>query len=284
MSALQQPRANVGLRITAADIARLAKIADRESGIELGADKADFLNSRLSRIVEAKGLADFAAYCSYLESRNSADVREFVEAITTHTTSFFRERGQFDWLQAEGFEALYATGAGKTRDLVIWSAASSTGQELYSAMICAQSTAKTLAPLRYRGVGTDISTKVVAEAKRGIYMRPEITGIPAEIRPDCLLSSKSNDGRYRIVPELRNKIDWRVGSLTNAATLQNIDADVAFLRNVLIYFDDETQIKVIRNVLSRIRPGGYLLTGHSETSHARALDLEVIKPTIYRKA
>lgn len=271
--------------MTTQDLARLAAIADREAGIELGADKADFLLARLSRIVEAEGATSFSAYCDLLESGGcTSRMCIFIEAITTHTTSFFRERGHFDWLRSDGFSVLWNDGAGKTRDLVIWSAACSTGQELYSSIICAQQAAiKDFSEMRYRGVGTDISSKVVAQAQAGVYLKSDIMGIPPEIRRDCLLSSKSGDGRYRIAPDVRRRTEWRVGNLTKIASLNNIQADVAFLRNVLIYFDEDTQISVARNVLSRLRPGGFLLTGHSETAHARALNLTVIKPTIYRK-
>lgn len=270
--------------LTSQDIARLAKIADREAGIELGQDKADFLISRLSKVLEVGGCQTHSQLCDKLEAAgNDALVRSFVEAITTHTTSFFRESGHFDWLWSTGFSELWENGAGKTRDLVIWSAACSTGQELYSAMICAQKASNSQPGMRYRGIGTDISSKVVAQARNAVYSKAEIMGIPAELRSQCLLSSKSGDGRCRITSDLRNRTDWRLASLTKAGSLSNIDADIAFLRNVLIYFDEETQIAVTRNVLSRLRPGGILMTGHSETAHARNLNLTVIKPTIYRK-
>lgn len=262
----------------------MALIADKEAGIELGADKADFLASRLTKLIAQEGIDGYRGLCDALEQGQSVDlVRKFVEAITTHTTSFFRERGHFDWLWEKGFDELWDNGAGKSRDLVIWSAASSTGQELYSAMICAQHAAQSFPGFRYRGVGTDISSKVVAQARQGIYSKPDIVGIPQELRRHSLLSSRSDDGRYRIVPDLRRRTDFRIASLTKAGSLANIDADIAFLRNVLIYFDEETQIAVTRNVLSRLRPGGILMTGHSETGHVRSLDLTVIKPTIYRK-
>lgn len=270
--------------ISQKDISRLAQIADREAGIELGQDKADFLLSRLSKLLETAGCQDYGAFCDALETPGSdALVRSFIEAITTHTTSFFRESGHFDWMWSTGFAELLEKGAGKTRDLVIWSAACSTGQELYSAMICAQKAAQDFPGMRFRGIGTDISSKVVAQARNAVYNKADIMGIPAELRGQCLLSSKANDGKYRITTDLRGRTDWRLASLTKAGSLSNIDADIAFLRNVLIYFDEETQIEVTKNVLSRLRPGGILLTGHSETSHARNLNLTVIKPTIYRK-
>lgn len=267
------------------DLGRLAAVAAREAGIKLGADKTSFLVSRLSGVAEQAGVTSFSEYCDLLEDPGAqAHVDRFVEAITTHTTSFFRESGHFDWLAEAGLAALWKEGAGRSRDLVFWSAACSTGQELYSAMICTQhAAAKHFPNLRYRGLGTDISTKVVSQAEAAVYPKEEIAGIPMEMRSSSLLISKSGDGRCRISPDLRRRTEWRVGNLTKSGSLRSVLADVAFLRNVLIYFDGTTQNAVLRNVLSRIRPGGYLLTGHSETSQARDLNLEVIRPTIYRK-
>ena len=100
--------------------------------------------------------------------------------------------------------------------------------------------------------GTDISTKVVAQAETAVYPKEEIVGIPVEMRASSLLSSKSGDGRCRIAPDLRRRTEWRVGNLNNSGSLNSIIADVAFLRNVLIYFDGATQRAVLKNVLSRI--------------------------------
>lgn len=267
------------------DIARLSVIADREAGIVLGDQKADFLISRLSDIVNRAGLVEFSAYCDLLESAGSQDhVRQFVEAITTHTTNFFRENGHYNWLRDNGFQALWDTGAGRDRDLVIWSAACSTGQELMSALITGSVwRSRDRRGLRIKGIGTDLSRRVVRTAQNAVYSRDEIAGIPEEYRRKFLLSSRHKDGLYRIEPNLRRLAEWRVANLTAAATLQSISADVVFLRNVLIYFDSDTQSAVIQNVLSRLRPGGVLMTGHSETAHARSFGLSVIAPTIYQK-
>ena len=268
------------------EIRRLAAIADREAGISLDTDRTEFLVARLSSRLNATGAAGFEDYCDLLERPcGSAEVRVFLESITIHTTSFFRERGHYDWLREEGFQMLWDKGAGRTRDLVIWSSACSIGAELYTAMIVAKEASEQAFPgLRFQGIGTDLSRQVVRIAENAVYSSSEITEIPVEKRRWCLLSSRSNDGRYRIVPELRKRTSWRVGNLSNAGSLSNIQADVAFLRNVLIYFDEPTQVKVITNVLSRLRPGGFLLTGHSETAQTRSLsNLEIVRPTIYRK-
>lgn len=267
------------------DIDRLAAISDREAGISLGQDKVEFLINRLGRRISALGFNGFTPYCDLLEQPGSnAERRAFIEAITTHTTSFFREKLQYDWMLQSGFRELWNIGAGHSRHMAIWSAACSTGQELYSALIASQhARARNFPGMRFRGIGTDLSRRVVQKAETAVYVEEEIAGIPREMRPSCLLTSKSGDGRYRIVPELRRLTEWRTANLTAIGTLAGIEADIIMLRNVLIYFDEETQNRVIANVLSCLRPGGYLLTGHSETAHPRTHGLDVIRPTIYRK-
>lgn len=272
-------------RIGPRDISRLAEIADSEAGISLGQDKVDFLINRLRRRVSALGLAGFSDYCDLLEQSGAeAERRAFIESITTHTTSFFREKLQYDWLLETGLQSLWDMGAGKGRDLTFWSAACSTGQELYSALIVAQTArSRKFAGMRFRGIGTDLSRRVVQKAETAVYVKEEVAGIPKELRPGCLLSSKSNDGRYRIIPDLRRLSEWRTANLTAIGTLNGIAADLIMLRNVLIYFDEETQNRVVANVLSCLRPGGYLLTGHSETARPKTHGLDVVRPTIYRK-
>ncbi len=279
-------QANGGVHLlTPTNIARMSAIAARESGISLGPEKADFLVARLGRIVEQISNGSFNDYCTIIENAsNNIEIRQFLEAITTHTTSFFRESGQYEWLDQAGFEMLWGNRIGSKRELVVWSAACSTGQELYTAMLQAKSSAiGSLAGLRVKGVGTDLSRSVVATAGRAIYDTTEISGIPVNLRREYLLTSKSNPNVHRISQEIRSMTEWRVGNLTQSSTLTGIEADIVFLRNVLIYFDDETQATVLKNVLSRVRPGGFLLTGHSETARVRTMGLTVVRPTIYRK-
>ncbi len=270
---------------TRRDIERLAVIADRDAGIVLNPDKGDFLTARLSREIQSLGMGSFLEYCNFLEEASQTDARRrFTESITTHTTSFFRENAQYNWLTDAGLKILWESGAGRDRELIFWSAACSTGPELYTALMVAREMRdKGLAGLRFRGIGTDVSSAVVKQASRAVYMREEIEGIPIELRRKFILSARNNDGRYRIAPDLRQLAEWKQANLVTGEGIGSINADVAFLRNVLIYFDAPTQARVVSNVLSRLRPGGLLLTGHTETSHARQQKLEVIRPTIYRK-
>ncbi len=270
-------------RTRTADIEELAVWARKLTGITLTDRKEDFLASRLARRLAATGCTDFSGYCRRLASDPQEHVR-FAEALTTHTTSFFRESPQFDWLRAEGLREL-VDARGPTRDIVVWSAACSTGQEGYSAlMVTEQARMLDMLPLRASLVGTDISSQVLRVASQAVYDRTQIREIPAEMRPRFLLSSRKDDGRYRIVPELRNRATWRKGNLVSGAGLDDLRADVVFLRNVLIYFDEDMRKAAVENVVRRLKPGGFLLLGHTEGCHIRhRSDLQTVRPSIFRK-
>ena len=264
---------------------RLARLAHREGGIAIAPEKTDFLAARLTRRLRARGLADFAAYLALLEAPEGRDeLARFIEALTTHTTSFFREGLQYDWLRETGLPGLILDGAGRRRELVFWSAACSTGQELYSALMTVAALGGAEEEgLRFRGIGTDLSSAVLQQARSGIYGGEEIAGIPDAMRRRFLLSARDGSGVHRICAPLRKRALWRRANLVSPGDTAGIDADVAFLRNVLIYFDAATRDRVVDAVIRRVRPGGYLLTGHAETLRAERHGLRAIRPSIYRK-
>lgn len=265
-------------------MAVVARLARELGGLSIDCTRTEFVTARLARQVDRLGMADFGAYLALVESDAASGERaRFIEALTTHTTSFYRETAQYDWLRETGLAEIVAQGAGGWRDLVIWSAACSSGQELYSAMM----TAMTFDPaagrqIQVRGYGTDISGPILDQARRAIYTRDEIAGIPADMRRKFLLSSRGAPVVYRIVPDLRDRTQWIQGNLADDHSLPRIRADVAMLRNVLIYFDAETRDQVLRNVVRRLHPGGYLLTGHSEAIRPEDYGLTSVRPSIYR--
>ncbi|MEO0621812.1 MAG: protein-glutamate O-methyltransferase CheR [Pseudomonadota bacterium] len=277
--------ANGPAAISPTDLNVLATIAADEGGLSISTDKVEFLVARLSGQLTRLGLADFSEYAAHMRRDGTQqDKRLFIEALTTHTTSFFRERPQYDWMRDKALPAMLEEGAGTRRPFEVWSAACSTGAELYSAlMLVANLRPKDQSPLLMRGVGTDLSHAILKRGKLGVYTKEEIDGIPVELRRRFLLSSRDGADRYRIGPDLRKQATWTQANLTRAGDVGSISADIAFLRNVLIYFDAETRDRVLRNVIGRISPGGYLLTGHSETIDARSYGLTSIRPSIYHK-
>jgi chemotaxis protein methyltransferase CheR len=251
------------------DIRHLVDLARSVTGITLEETRTDFLTGRLGRRLVANGLTSYGEYCRLLKA--DADERvAFGEALTTHTTSFFRENAQYDWLLEEGLENLQEGGRLNGRETVLWSAACSTGQEGYSALMVAHlARDRGLRSITPRLIGTDLSRPVINRAAQAVYSRGETDGIPSELRPRFLLSSKKTTDVYRIVPDLRAQSSWRTANL---ATGQGLDGIAAEIRR-----------RVIDNVYRRLRIGGFLMTGHTEASHARRDGLELVRPSIYRK-
>lgn len=268
-----------------ADCAALAGLARRLAGIALDETKGDFFVARLGGRLASLRLADWRAYLRVLEDpRGDQERRHFVESLTTHTTSFFRERVQYDWLHESGLPELIGRGIGRRAPLIFWSAACSSGQELYSAlMIAADLLGTEQGSARFDGLGTDLSQRILARAERAVYSADEIAGIPEASRRTYLLRSKTSAETFRIVPDLRSRARWSQANLTGGPGLPAGGVHVAFLRNVLIYFDAPTRDRVLRTVVQRIGPGGYLLSGHSETVEASRYGLCPVRPSIYRK-
>jgi chemotaxis protein methyltransferase CheR len=270
------------MRIGAGELSTLEHWTRRLTGITLREHRREFLESRLARRVADTGAGTYADYIRILES-DPAEHARFAEALTTHTTGFFRERTQYDWLRQTGLKAL-AEGVPRARELVIWSAACSTGQEAYSALMTAEQARPEMpSSFAVRVVGTDISRPVLKVAAEAVYDRAQIKDIPEALRHRFLLSSRNDDGVYRIVPELRRRTTWRQANLVSNTGIGDLKADIAFLRNVLIYFDEQQRNQVVENVVARLRPGGFLLVGHTEGCHARRPDLEAVRPSIFRK-
>lgn len=281
---MQCGRAPAEPAVSPIDIERLNRILRSDAGFLLDPQQSDFLASRLGRVMTRRGARTLADYCLMLESGGTELRKELVESVTTHTTSFFRERGQYQWLLDEGFDALCGAGSGTLRELSLWSAACSTGQELYSALMAADLYMRgARRHLRVSGVGTDVSGRVIRAAGRAVYTEEEIDSIPLDHRREYLLESTDGNRRFRIVERLRAQATWRHANLVDRASLPNARAHIVFLRNVLIYFRNSEQRQILDNVLSKLVPGGLLLMGHSETALVRGCGLETIRPTIYRK-
>jgi chemotaxis protein methyltransferase CheR len=259
-------------------IPALAAVAYQAAGIRLDAGKLDFLQTRLfQRVLDSKAFT-FRAYIDLLEG-DEEERQTFVEALTVHTTSFFRESAQYDWLLSTGLPEMTLRGT----NIVIWSAACSTGQEGWTSLMVAEAYRRdTGRNFTCRLIGTDISKAVLEKAERAIYQQQDVDNIATKTIAAYFLRARNQDGRYRIVPALRRSAEWRWGNLATGKGMAGIQANVAFLRNVLIYFDSATKDRVVDRVVRGIRPGGYLLTGHSETGFKHP-DLVTVGPSIYQK-
>jgi len=198
-----------------------------------------------------------------------------VDILTTNETYFFREPKHFEYLVEN---VLKSWRGGKFR---IWSAASSSGEEAYSlAMLLAES----LSHRAWEVLGSDLSTKVLTKAKNGVYLMDRIELLDEKLlKKYCLKGVRSQVGTFRVNEKLRKHTHFGQVNLMKTIPPKLGKFDVIFLRNVLIYFDQETKKQVVERVITKLKPGGLFFISHSETLHRVTDMLETIKPSIYMK-
>ena len=243
-------------RLEANDFERIRSLIYQRAGISLHAGKQAMVYSRLSRRLRETRHATFAEYLQDLEkSSNDNEWQEFVNCLTTNLTSFFREDHHFQILGDE----LKQRGSTPVR---IWCNAASTGEEPYSlAMTVIEAQG---AQTQSRLLCTDIDTRVLATAKRGVY-DAESRGLSTErLRRHFLRGTGANSGSIRVKPELARMIDFQPLNLMATSWETGAAFDIVFCRNVMIYFDAQTQMRLMQRMHGKMNPGGLLFVGHSE--------------------
>lgn len=267
--------------------ARLRSFVHNATGIKLPASKDLMIEARLRRRVASHGATDFDAYLRWLFDGNGLEEEcaEIIDLLTTNKTDFFREHAHFDFLVNQILpEALARGRRDRSVRFRLWSAASSTGAEAWTAAMLLARARLSSPALDWAILGTDISQSVVEQANLAIYSASELAPVPTDLRDAFVMQGQLN-GRPagRIVPELRARV--RFGNLNLMETPYPVEAglDVVFLRNVLIYFEAEVQARVIRATSAHLRPGGYLIVGHSESMTVRQDGLHQIVPGVFLK-
>ncbi len=246
--------------------ARIVTFIEREVGIQLPPSKRTMVEGRLRKRVRALGLDTLEAYGQHLFGSNAvkdAELTHLIDCVTTNKTDFFREPAHFDILRDAVPVLLCNRGRGP---LKVWSAAASIGAEAYTvAMVLAEMQGERQ-QFEYIILGTDISTDVIATARAAIYPTAMLDPVPAPLRERYVMTARdARRQQVRIVPELRRQVRFQHLNLMEPSYPIDRDVDVIFCRNVLIYFDKQTQKAVVRKLASHLRPGGYLMLGHSES-------------------
>jgi chemotaxis protein methyltransferase CheR len=262
--------------ITDQEFDRFQRFIYEAAGIKLTSAKKALVSSRLMKRVHARSLKSYGAYYDLIASgTDPLEVQTAVDLLTTNETYFFREPKHFEFLRRL-IEAR-PQNAGTFR---VWSAASSSGEEAYSIAMLLDDL---LGVRPWEILGSDLSAQVLARAKTAHYLEERATHIPFEYRQRyCLKGVGPHAGTLLVSKELRTQVTFRQINLTRPLPQVGM-FDVIFLRNVMIYFDDDTKRKVVTRLLETLAPGGHLLIGHSETI-ARLVDgIEMIAPSIYRK-
>ncbi len=271
--------------LCAADFARLASILNTRLGIQLPPSKRSMLDVRLRGRIRALGFADHDAYCRHLFSGNglTQEMQHLVDAVTTNKTDFFREPRHFDALRDQLIPELLIQRREQAPLIKLWSAASSIGAEAYTAAMVMAELADTL-DYRFAILGTDVSSRVLMQARQAIYAADLVAPVPRRFATRFLLQSREADkALVRISPELRRRTTFFQLNLMDQNYNVDRDVDIVMLRNVLIYFDKTDQEAVITRLLAHIRPGGFLLLGHSEAMIGSQMGLDQVAPAIFRK-
>jgi chemotaxis protein methyltransferase CheR len=270
---VEQSIANV---ISDAEFAQFQKLLHRLAGIHMAPEKKALVCGRLNKRLKHYGLASYGEYLRLLGSgQEPQEIQMAVDLLTTNETYFFREPKHFALLRDRILPAR-RPGA----PFRIWSAACSSGEEPYSlAMLLADR----LGDAPWEIVASDISTRVLARARSGHYAIERADNIPPPyLKAFCLKGIGAQDGSFLIDRSLRARIDFRQVNL-NERLPQLGSFDVIFLRNVMIYFDVATKRQVVQRLLGALRPGGYLLVGHSESLNGINDHVQPVAPSVYRK-
>jgi chemotaxis protein methyltransferase CheR len=273
-------------RLSQRDFHRLADFIHGYCGIKMPPAKKTMVEGRLRRRLRATGVNTLAEYCRYVFDQGGLEHERvgLIDAVTTNKTDFFREPEHFHYLLEKALPELLTTHRVSFRSpLKFWSAASSIGAEPYTLAMLLSEISRANPDLHYSILATDICTEVLHSAKLGIFPDDMMAPVPMDLRRRYVMRSKRDASRVRMVPELRRAICFGRLNLMETPYGVDRDMDVIFCRNILIYFDKETQRKVLDQLCLHLRRGGYLFLGHSETLAGAGLPLQPVATSIFRR-
>lgn len=261
--------------MTQADFDFIQSLAYEKTGIVLPERKKHMVYSRLSRRLRHLNFGNFSQYCSHIQNTPD-EMINFVNALTTNLTAFFREEHHFKYLESK---VIPEWKKNKNRRLRVWSSACSTGEEPYSiAMILEQHFSGIEWDLKV--LATDLDTNVLSKASIGSYASDSVTNLPGRYA-DRYVCQTDNGQKIQMRSSIQKMIHFKQLNLLGEWPMKG-PFDVIFCRNVLIYFDNETKKKIIARFRKLLSPQGYLFIGHSETLTHISEDFDLIGQTIYR--
>jgi chemotaxis protein methyltransferase CheR len=267
------------------EFSRLKEFIYRECGIKITEAKRTMVEARLQKRLRGLGLTSFSRYCDYLFGPRGMEEElvHLINVITTNKTDFFREPAHFHYLVREALPKVLRQSSGE-RTITVWSAGCSSGEEPYTLAMVLKEFVAERRGIDFLILATDISTNVLEKAKLAVYNEERIGPIPDELRKKYLLKSKDAANRvYRVTPELRERIRFRRLNFMDGDFGFRETMDVIFCRNVIIYFDKQTQERLLNRFCGYLSSDGYLFMGHSETLLGMDVPLVQVAPTVYRK-
>ena len=286
-SAREQEIADSREHLGQRDFARLAEFIQGYSGIRMPPSKATMVEGRLRRRLQVTGIASLRDYCRYLFEDGGLELEavHLIDAVTTNKTEFYREPAHFDILSERVLPEIADSRRITNKEpLKIWSAACSTGAEPYTLAMVTSEFAQGVFGLHTSIIATDLCTAVLETGLAGIYPAATVAPVPETAKRRYLMYSRDTvRDLVRIVPELRGMVRFGRLNLMDDSYAVDDDMDVIFCRNILIYFDKPTQEKVLARLCARLRPGGYLFLGHSESLAGSQLPVKPIGHAAFQR-
>ncbi len=272
--------------LTSEDYELIRRLVYAKSGINLGPQKQQLVRARLGKRVRTGNFKSFREYVRHVEEDQTGEALcDLLDSISTNTTHLFRESRHFDLL-AEIIEQWAGDKSWRSRNNVlrIWSAGCSSGEEPHSLAMVAHDAVHKHHGLDLKILATDLSTQVLSKAKLGVYEPHRVGTVPPGFKNRYLQSVKI-DGKpmLQIKPDLRRLISFSRFNLMTPNFPFKYGFHVIFCRNVMIYFDRQTQAALVNRFAGQLHPGGYLMIGHSESLNGTEHQLEYVEPTVYRK-
>ena len=274
------------LRLSEREFATLRHLIETTLGIQISDAKRLMLETRIARRMRELSLPTISEYCERLTAAGTSqlELQHFFDLVTTNKTSFFREAVQLK-LAAERYLPAYLQRAEREqRTLRVWSAACSSGQEVWTLCMLLDRLRRAHAPrAEFVVLGSDVSTRVLKVAISAKYASSELDDVPLEYRNYFMRSRDPARALIRIVPELRERAGFLRLNLMSEHYEIGEDVDVAFLRNALIYFPRERQERIVQRVHKKLRPGGLFAVGLTETLHGTGLSVTHVGSSLYLK-
>ena len=244
------------------------------SGIDLQVGKENLVKNRLAKRIRTLGLSDFDAYIHHVEQDKSRrELLTLIDSMTTNKTSFFRERVHFDYI-ADHLIPYWS----QRRDVRIWSAGCSSGEEPYSLSMLLFD--KYAAASSSRILATDISDSILEQARTGIYHANQVEDVPSHYK--IAYMQKKDGEHYSVKPDVRSTIRFANLNLMGNWPMKG-PFDLILCRNVMIYFDRQTQERLINRYYELLRPGGHLFIGHSESLASVNHPFSYCQPAVYKR-
>jgi chemotaxis protein methyltransferase CheR len=270
-------------QLSARDFARFSEFIHTECGIKMPPSKKTMLEARLQKRLRALALPDYSHYCAYFFSKEgmATELPHLLDVVTTNTTDFFREPNHFELLSRNVLPRWLSRHQG--RELAVWSAGCSTGEEPYSLAIVFSEFQLQQPEFRFSILATDISTRVLEHASRAVYAEDKLEKVPKHLHKLHFLRSKDRSRRLvRVAPEVRRLVSFQRLNFMEEFSFKN-RMDIIFCRNVMIYFDRPTQERLLGKFCSHLHQGGHIFIGHSESLTGMQLPLRQLAPTVYER-